>query len=163
MARRSSPRPKPTSEYCRSARKGPRHPARPRFHPRDAFAAGAGARPRYCHPAAPDSVLAGTRLDAPEQHLHRQLPNPLRGILWTDHRAPWRAHRFLAVPALGRNPPPQPLGVFPDRKSTRLNSSHLVISYAVFFLKKKTKQQATTEVADHLKIELSHANTLHDS
>src|SRR3989454_9205439 len=27
-----------------------------------------------------------------------------------------------------------------DRKSTRLNSSHLVISYAVFCLKKKTKQ-----------------------
>src|SRR5256885_2046544 len=28
-----------------------------------------------------------------------------------------------------------------DRKSTRLNSSHLVISYAVFCLKKKTNQQ----------------------
>src|SRR5256885_7609571 len=27
-----------------------------------------------------------------------------------------------------------------DRKSTRLNSSHLVISYAVFCLKKKKKQ-----------------------
>src|SRR5205807_8101718 len=27
--------------------------------------------------------------------------------------------------------------MFPDRKSTRLNSSHLVISYAVFCLKKK--------------------------
>src|SRR5438034_7854985 len=27
----------------------------------------------------------------------------------------------------------------PDRKSTRLNSSHTVISYAVFCLKKKTK------------------------
>src|SRR5688500_19640216 len=27
-----------------------------------------------------------------------------------------------------------------DRKSTRLNSSHLVISYAVFCLKKKTKK-----------------------
>src|SRR5256885_12571310 len=27
-----------------------------------------------------------------------------------------------------------------DRKSTRLNSSHLVISYAVFCLKKKTQQ-----------------------
>src|SRR3989454_8440410 len=26
-----------------------------------------------------------------------------------------------------------------DRKSTRLNSSHLVISYAVFFFKKKTR------------------------
>src|SRR2546426_11486033 len=30
--------------------------------------------------------------------------------------------------------------VFIDRKSTRLNSSHLVISYAVFCLKKKKKQ-----------------------
>src|SRR5256885_10813588 len=37
----------------------------------------------------------------------------------------------------------QPDGAQPhqaqDRKSTRLNSSHLVISYAVFCLKKKTK------------------------
>src|SRR5256885_12693799 len=31
----------------------------------------------------------------------------------------------------------------PDRKSTRLNSSHLVISYAVFCLKKKTDTDAT--------------------
>src|SRR5256885_10938490 len=30
-------------------------------------------------------------------------------------------------------------GTFKDRKSTRLNSSHLVISYAVFCLKKKKK------------------------
>src|SRR5256885_6170077 len=30
-----------------------------------------------------------------------------------------------------------------DRKSTRLNSSHLVISYAVFCLKKKKKQPLT--------------------
>src|ERR1022692_2382692 len=29
----------------------------------------------------------------------------------------------------------------PDRKSTRLNSSHLVISYAVFCLKKKPRKQ----------------------
>ena len=29
----------------------------------------------------------------------------------------------------------------PDRKSTRLNSSHKPISYAVFCLKKKTKQK----------------------
>src|SRR5438034_2637718 len=32
---------------------------------------------------------------------------------------------------------PVPLGAGPDRKSTRLNSSHTVISYAVFCLKKK--------------------------
>src|SRR2546426_2555651 len=30
----------------------------------------------------------------------------------------------------------------PDRKSTRLNSSHLVISYAVFCLKKKNTHRA---------------------
>src|SRR2546426_3562688 len=30
-----------------------------------------------------------------------------------------------------------------DRKSTRLNSSHLVISYAVFCLKKKKKKSTT--------------------
>src|SRR2546426_7719077 len=32
-----------------------------------------------------------------------------------------------------------------DRKSTRLNSSHLVISYAVFCLKKKKKQYSLTD------------------
>src|SRR5256885_9518735 len=31
----------------------------------------------------------------------------------------------------------------PDRKSTRLNSSHLVISYAAFCLKQKKSQQLT--------------------
>src|SRR5690606_39671661 len=33
--------------------------------------------------------------------------------------------------------------VFPDRKSTRLNSSHVKISYAVFCLKKKRKKYRT--------------------
>src|SRR5260221_10452211 len=32
-----------------------------------------------------------------------------------------------------------------DRKSTRLNSSHTVISYAVFCLKKKKKKSKTTQ------------------
>src|SRR5258708_23306923 len=32
-----------------------------------------------------------------------------------------------------------------DRKSTRLNSSHQIISYAVFCLKKKKKQRATRQ------------------
>src|SRR2546426_6698634 len=32
-----------------------------------------------------------------------------------------------------------------DRKSTRLNSSHLVISYAVFCLKKKKKKKKTKD------------------
>src|SRR5205807_3118474 len=37
-----------------------------------------------------------------------------------------------------------------DRKSTRLNSSHLVISYAVFCLKKKNKWLATTTLCNSL-------------
>src|SRR5690349_21992341 len=42
------------------------------------------------------------------------------------------------------NPVPTP----PDRKSTRLNSSHVEISYAVFCLKKKKKNK-TKEVPTH--------------
>src|SRR5256885_3950484 len=41
-------------------------------------------------------------------------------------------HWEVCAPRPIRNP-------IPDRKSTRLNSSHLVISYAVFCLKKKNK------------------------
>src|SRR5258708_30557018 len=42
-------------------------------------------------------------------------------------------------------PSTQPSSNFADRKSTRLNSSHQIISYAVFCLKKKktTTKQAT--------------------
>src|SRR5438034_5632878 len=43
---------------------------------------------------------------------------------------------------------PPPTSVDADRKSTRLNSSHTVISYAVFCLKKKKKkttQKTTTQ------------------
>src|SRR5256885_7894596 len=37
------------------------------------------------------------------------------------------------------------VGLVRDRKSTRLNSSHLVISYAVFCLKKKKKREYCSE------------------
>src|SRR2546426_8847582 len=60
-------------------------------------------------------------------------------------------HRLRALRLRKRHAPdlgPEPMvrrpdcavdthGLFRDRKSTRLNSSHLVISYAVFCLKKK--------------------------
>src|SRR2546426_8387027 len=56
--------------------------------------------------------------------------------------------RFQQLPVIGRHRHHQLFGVsvrghVRDRKSTRLNSSHLVISYAVFCLKKKTNQNAT--------------------
>src|SRR5256885_6120441 len=50
--------------------------------------------------------------------------SPFTGI------APIAIHGILPTSKLDRR----------DRKSTRLNSSHLVISYAVFCLKKKKKQ-----------------------
>src|SRR5256885_9709869 len=37
-------------------------------------------------------------------------------------------------------------GIHADRKSTRLNSSHLVISYAVFCLKKKKNEESVDPV-----------------
>src|SRR5690606_41838661 len=41
--------------------------------------------------------------------------------------------------------------LFTDRKSTRLNSSHVKISYAVFCLKKKTiKTHVTVTTTEHL-------------
>src|SRR2546429_6240154 len=46
------------------------------------------------------------------------------------------------------NPGPDPRQVAPpDRKSTRLNSSHGYISYAVFCLKKKNKNHYTSHTS----------------
>src|SRR5256885_2550910 len=55
---------------------------------------------------------------------------PAPGTVAARWAAPWWAGRWARARAGGR-----------DRKSTRLNSSHLVISYAVFCLKKKKKQK----------------------
>src|SRR5438132_2280530 len=57
-------------------------------------------------------------------------------------RAPGRGARARATPARGSS-----AKRYRDRKSTRLNSSHTVISYAVFCLKKKKKDPTAKEVA----------------
>src|SRR5262245_64536522 len=62
--------------------------------------------------------------------LHDALP------IWAAHGLPWAARSFSGRTAIcveGPRSCPRRL----DRKSTRLNSSHLGISYAVFCLKKK--------------------------
>src|SRR2546426_7707602 len=64
--------------------------------------------------------------------------SPPVGALSRVHRGPSAPPR----PETGRHI--HPLRPGEDRKSTRLNSSHLVISYAVFCLKKKKK------TADHI-------------
>src|SRR5205807_5218425 len=61
-----------------------------------------------------------------------RLPRVLRGLSLIEKQHARAPHFYL--PTLGTDPSRQGEG---DRKSTRLNSSHLVISYAVFCLKKK--------------------------
>src|SRR2546422_2140177 len=77
-----------------------------------------------------------------------QTPAPSRGELIRrrpasnrvpDPRTEWSPEPFL--PAL---PPAQ------DRKSTRLNSSHGYISYAVFCLKKKKKNRNQLTPSTHI-------------
>src|SRR5699024_12458058 len=66
------------------------------------------------------------RHDRPRRH-------PLGAVLPADRRKgrAWLSPQAARVPA-------RPTGGSRDRKSTRLNSSHVSISYAVFCLKKKT-------------------------
>src|SRR2546426_6483240 len=81
-----------------------------------------------------------------------RVPDGLSGSEWRRAeasgrgRGPFSGRAMIMARGLGarnarRVPCLQPAGQYvprPDRKSTRLNSSHLVISYAVFCLKKKT-------------------------
>src|SRR2546426_7373449 len=64
-----------------------------------------------------------------------------RGALGQAHDGGDEPRRFRR----GRDARTAPERGRPDRKSTRLNSSHLVISYAVFCLKKKKKDQSIAD------------------
>src|SRR5690606_41563403 len=69
--------------------------------------------------------------------LRRRLRHPLVGRARGARRLPRRsdaADRRARAPRVARHG----AGAAADRKSTRLNSSHVKISYAVFCLKKKT-------------------------
>src|SRR5688500_19479403 len=70
---------------------------------------------------------AGGRLQRGPDVLPRRRPGLVREA----------ARRGDAAPDQDRPARPGPVQGQRDRKSTRLNSSHLVISYAVFCLKKK--------------------------
>src|SRR5688500_7199958 len=59
----------------------------------------------------------------------------------TDAANALPTHEFS--PGGSHSSTPRPAAADEDRKSTRLNSSHLVISYAVFCLKKKKTIQTT--------------------
>src|SRR6266480_5682243 len=73
--------------------------------------------------------------------LHDALPLSSRGPQALSHCS--RGPTLLHAPGA---PPPG------DRKSTRLNSSHMSISYAVFCLKKKKKQQRRRTIRNKINI-----------
>src|SRR2546427_954520 len=78
-----------------------------------------------------DALFAGER--------GARLPAVERVVCWFGARDPDFARRLAAI---------SPGAI--DRKSTRLNSSHSQISYAVFCLKKKnTKQEPTTPTSPY--------------
>src|SRR5258708_17750426 len=81
------------------------------------------------HDALPISIPTNTeRCGDRDHHLFRGRPVPRRRI---HHHAARKLHRP------GERHRLHELGEEGDRKSTRLNSSHQIISYAVFCLKKK--------------------------
>src|SRR2546430_9820313 len=86
------------------------------------------------HDALPISAggAAGARLRHPGTGRGRRRQARLTG----RGKLRWGTARDRAVPQ--------------DRKSTRLNSSHSQISYAVFCLKKKTTNQVTADTHTHM-------------
>src|SRR5690606_41265180 len=98
------------------------HPRPPLFPYTTLFRSAAAGSPRqYGQPAA--SAPAATAAPAPTA----------RRIRAPSHRGGRQGTGLTAVPSSR------------DRKSTRLNSSHVKISYAVFCLKKKNKKLTMIE------------------
>src|SRR5699024_12850691 len=93
----------------------------------------------FHHPAATSIYTLSLHDALPICSMHdfRAFGRSCRPIRLLDniHSAPYTFQRILAALFLrGMNP-------MRDRKSTRLNSSHVSISYAVFCLKKKTHEE----------------------
>src|SRR5438552_8662343 len=88
--------------------------------------------------------------------LHDALPiflRPRGAVQGRSARARDHAERHAADADLWaharRGPPRRGRALGRDRKSTRLNSSHQIISYAVFCLKKKKKQKQRNQHKSH--------------
>src|SRR5207247_11352471 len=72
-------------------------------------------------------------------HLATNTPLTIRGVAWGGDASPVTAVDVSVDGGRSWKPATLSKNQRTDRKSTRLNSSHEWISYAVFCLKKKTK------------------------
>src|SRR5207249_10437900 len=92
----------------------------------------------HSFPTRRSSDLLGEGRGVPRVQVGGDLPAAVVRDLPQDACRLWISGDLIRR-EVGR-PHPQPAGVLRDRKSTRLNSSHVSISYAVFCLKKKKTQ-----------------------
>src|SRR5690349_22483107 len=80
------------------------------------------------------------RGETPEAALARELKEELGATLQKCIPIGRVLHKYAETP--------EQLEILLDRKSTRLNSSHVEISYAVFCLKKKKKKKNTDKTKE---------------
>src|SRR5699024_12882033 len=100
--------------------------------------------PRFFFHATPTSEIYTLSLHDALPIYQRTHPLPPVIILGLESTAAGEG-RSLGVRWLDRQPPADRRRAHgPDRKSTRLNSSHVSISYAVFCLKKKKHRKKET-------------------
>src|SRR2546422_8374776 len=91
----------------------------------------------------PYTTLFRSRLDVaalPAKVARRHAGDAMMALL-SRRRLHWRSHHEYSRCDVGRHHMVAPSDAARDRKSTRLNSSHGYISYAVFCLKKKKKNK----------------------
>src|SRR5256885_6031007 len=118
--------------------------------------------------ASRERIVTGS---SPAARSRRSSSSRIRWILASCRRAPSinrgsPARRTARRSSTRSNAADARLGQPPrDRKSTRLNSSHLVISYAVFCLKKKNERpvQAAELIAFTLRVRAGHTDVLTDA
>src|SRR2546430_4905911 len=89
----------------------------------------------------PQNCAAALGREQDVQRLRRRYENVRRPL---EHRPPLVHERVAGTNRSANLRHKQP--ALADRKSTRLNSSHSQISYAVFCLKKKNKEMTTSEL-----------------
>src|SRR2546427_7734685 len=77
----------------------------------------------------------------PYTTLFRSRPNLVKGVVTVEGGGTPRGYTAVGAPKWFEDAPVPAVTWGIDRKSTRLNSSHSQISYAVFCLKKKKKKE----------------------
>src|SRR5699024_12581327 len=80
------------------------------------------------------------QLTSPKKEVDKEYYAIINGIVTTDDIIKFKEGFLLKDQEEEFKTLPAKLEILEDRKSTRLNSSHVSISYAVFCLKKKKKK-----------------------